>query len=162
MSVYILIAIRYEERDLRGLFGNDYRRLSRGVGMLTPRFKRRARKQRLPTARRKGLGARAWPASPPNSATSATGSSISTIACIRHRRGLFALIDERMTAYIQRLLDCDPDEARRVQKDHFHTHGTTLAGLMKHHESTRTISWRTSTTSRSTGFERNERARRRA
>jgi putative hydrolase of the HAD superfamily len=45
--------------------------------------------------------------------------------------GLFALIDERMTAYIQRLLDCDPAEARRVQKAHFHDHGTTLAGLMK-------------------------------
>ena len=47
--------------------------------------------------------------------------------------GLFALIDERMGAYIQRLLVCDPDEARRVQKAHFHEHGTTLAGLMKHH-----------------------------
>jgi putative hydrolase of the HAD superfamily len=48
--------------------------------------------------------------------------------------GLFALIDERMTAYIQRLLGCDPVEARRVQKAHFHEHGTTLAGLMKEHE----------------------------
>ena len=48
--------------------------------------------------------------------------------------GLFDLIDERMGAYIQRLLDCDADEARRVQKHHFHTHGTTLAGLMKEHE----------------------------
>jgi putative hydrolase of the HAD superfamily len=48
--------------------------------------------------------------------------------------GLFALIDERMSAYIQRLLDCDPAEAKRVQKDHFHTHGTTLAGLMRDHE----------------------------
>jgi putative hydrolase of the HAD superfamily len=47
--------------------------------------------------------------------------------------GLFALIDERMGAYIQRLLDCDAAEARRVQKHHFHTHGTTLAGLMKEH-----------------------------
>lgn len=47
--------------------------------------------------------------------------------------GLFALIDERMGAYIQRLLECDPVEARRVQKHHFHTHGTTLAGLMKEH-----------------------------
>jgi putative hydrolase of the HAD superfamily len=46
---------------------------------------------------------------------------------------LFALIDERMGAYIQRLLDCGPDEAKRVQKAHFHEHGTTLAGLMKHH-----------------------------
>lgn len=47
--------------------------------------------------------------------------------------GLFALIDERMGAYIQRLLDCDADEARRVQKAHFHEHGTTLAGLMQSH-----------------------------
>ena len=45
--------------------------------------------------------------------------------------GLFDLIDERMGAYIQRLLDCDAVEARRVQKAHFHEHGTTLAGLMK-------------------------------
>ena len=47
--------------------------------------------------------------------------------------GLFALIDERMGAYIQRLLDCELAEARRVQKAHFHEHGTTLAGLMKEH-----------------------------
>jgi putative hydrolase of the HAD superfamily len=47
--------------------------------------------------------------------------------------GLFSLIDERMGAYIQRLLGCGPDEAKRVQKAHFHEHGTTLAGLMKHH-----------------------------
>ncbi|NUQ18573.1 MAG: pyrimidine 5'-nucleotidase [Sphingomonas sp.] len=47
--------------------------------------------------------------------------------------GLFSLIDERMGAYIQRLLDCTPEEARRVQKSHFHEHGTTLAGLMKEH-----------------------------
>ena len=43
---------------------------------------------------------------------------------------LFELIDQRMGAYIQRLLDCDPVEARRVQKSHFREHGTTLAGLM--------------------------------
>jgi putative hydrolase of the HAD superfamily len=48
--------------------------------------------------------------------------------------GLFDLIDERMGAYIQRLLDCEPEEAKRVQKAHFHEHGTTLAGLMKEHD----------------------------
>jgi putative hydrolase of the HAD superfamily len=47
--------------------------------------------------------------------------------------GLFDLIDQRMTAYIQRLLNCSPEEAKRVQKAHFHEHGTTLAGLMKDH-----------------------------
>ena len=46
---------------------------------------------------------------------------------------LFALIDERMGAYIARLLGCDAAEARRVQKAHFLAHGTTLAGLMREH-----------------------------
>ena len=46
---------------------------------------------------------------------------------------LFGLIDIRMGEYIQRLLACDPGEARRVQKAHFHAHGTTLAGLMREH-----------------------------
>ena len=47
--------------------------------------------------------------------------------------GLFDLIDERMGSYIERLLGCDRQEARRVQKAHFHEHGTTLAGLMREH-----------------------------
>jgi putative hydrolase of the HAD superfamily len=46
---------------------------------------------------------------------------------------LFELIDIRMGEYIQRLLACDSEEARRVQKRHFHEHGTTLAGLMASH-----------------------------
>ncbi|MCY7397939.1 MAG: pyrimidine 5'-nucleotidase [Sphingomonas bacterium] len=48
--------------------------------------------------------------------------------------GLFDLVDERMGRYIERLLECDRVEARRVQKAHFRDHGTTLAGLMKHHD----------------------------
>ena len=47
---------------------------------------------------------------------------------------LFDLIDDRMGAYVGRLLGCDRLEARRVQKNYFRDHGTTLAGLMKHHE----------------------------
>jgi len=47
---------------------------------------------------------------------------------------LFELIDQRMTGYIERLLGVDATEARRVQKMHFHGSGTTLAGLMKHHD----------------------------
>ncbi len=47
--------------------------------------------------------------------------------------GLFKLIDERMGAFIERLLGVDPVEAKRVQKTHFHEHGTTLAGLMREH-----------------------------
>jgi putative hydrolase of the HAD superfamily len=38
-----------------------------------------------------------------------------------------------MGAYIQRLLGVEAAEAKRIQKAHFHTHGTTLAGLMKDH-----------------------------
>ena len=48
--------------------------------------------------------------------------------------GLFPLIDQRMGAYIGRLLDVDAVEAKRIQKAHFHAHGTTLAGLMKEHD----------------------------
>ena len=46
---------------------------------------------------------------------------------------LFALIEARMSAFIQQLLGCDHDEAYRVQKGYFHAHGTTLAGLMASH-----------------------------
>lgn len=46
---------------------------------------------------------------------------------------LFAQIDVRMTAFIAELLDVDPVEARRLQKDYFHEHGTTLNGLMARH-----------------------------
>jgi len=49
------------------------------------------------------------------------------------RADLFALIDERMGAFIQNLLGCDAVEARRVQKSYFHEHGTTLSGLMATH-----------------------------
>lgn len=42
VSVYMLIAIRYEERDLTDLFGDDYRRYRSGVGMLIPRLGRKS------------------------------------------------------------------------------------------------------------------------
>jgi methanethiol S-methyltransferase len=42
MSVYMLIAIRHEERDLVQLFGEDYEQYRQRVGMLTPRLRRRA------------------------------------------------------------------------------------------------------------------------
>lgn len=42
MSIYMLIAIRYEERDLTEIFGDDYRRYRAGVGGLIPRFGRRS------------------------------------------------------------------------------------------------------------------------
>ena len=40
MSVYILIAIRHEERDLVSLFGRDYALYREQAGMLTPRLRR--------------------------------------------------------------------------------------------------------------------------
>lgn len=46
---------------------------------------------------------------------------------------LFAQIDRRMSAFIQTLLNVDPIEARRVQKQLYYDHGTTLAGLMALH-----------------------------
>ncbi len=41
MSSYMLIAIRYEERDLISFFGREYEDYRARVGMLTPRFRRR-------------------------------------------------------------------------------------------------------------------------
>jgi len=41
MSIYILIAIRYEEHDLVSLFGRDYELYRERAGMLTPRFRRK-------------------------------------------------------------------------------------------------------------------------
>ncbi|MEM0927766.1 MAG: pyrimidine 5'-nucleotidase [Pseudomonadota bacterium] len=47
---------------------------------------------------------------------------------------LFAEIDHRMTSYVGELLGLGRDEAYRVQKDLYATHGTTLAGLMRQHD----------------------------
>ncbi len=46
---------------------------------------------------------------------------------------LFALIDKRMGAFIERRLNLAPDAAHAVQKAFFHQHGTTLRGLMNDH-----------------------------
>nr|WP_310522954.1 pyrimidine 5'-nucleotidase [Polymorphobacter sp.] len=46
---------------------------------------------------------------------------------------LFAQIDAKMGAYIQDLLNVDPVEAHRVQKQLFHSHGMTMPGLMALH-----------------------------
>jgi putative hydrolase of the HAD superfamily len=47
--------------------------------------------------------------------------------------GLFDQIDRRMGAFIGNLLGVDAEEARRVQKELFREHGTTLRGLMDRH-----------------------------
>lgn len=49
------------------------------------------------------------------------------------RANLFARIDDRMTAYVARRLGLPRDEARVLQKEYFHRHGTTLTGLMADH-----------------------------
>ena len=49
------------------------------------------------------------------------------------RANLFARIDEKMGSFIQEELNLDAVAARRVQKDFFHRHGTTLRGLMDEH-----------------------------
>ncbi len=46
---------------------------------------------------------------------------------------LFGLIDQRMTAFIARLLGLDAAAARAIQKGYFREHGTTLSGLMQAH-----------------------------
>ena len=46
---------------------------------------------------------------------------------------LFAQIEARMTAYVQRLLGVDAAEADRLRAQYWREHGTTLAGLMVHH-----------------------------
>lgn len=47
---------------------------------------------------------------------------------------LFSQIDKRMTIFVGELLGLEPDEARRVQKGFYQSHGTTLAGLMSAHD----------------------------
>jgi putative hydrolase of the HAD superfamily len=46
---------------------------------------------------------------------------------------LFAAIDQRMSAFIQNLLGLDAAAARKVQKELYYKHGTTLSGLMNEH-----------------------------
>src|SRR3546814_6967874 len=46
---------------------------------------------------------------------------------------LFGLIDVKMGEFIQGLLGCEPQEARRVQKRYFMEHGTKHSGRMHHH-----------------------------
>lgn len=47
---------------------------------------------------------------------------------------LFAQIDVRMTDYVSAHLKLDQESARALQKQYYTEHGTTLAGMMMHHE----------------------------
>lgn len=46
---------------------------------------------------------------------------------------LFSLIDKRMTQFISDTLDMTATDALKLQKQYYHEHGTTLAGLMANH-----------------------------
>lgn len=50
-----------------------------------------------------------------------------------HHINLFDQIDRNMTAYVQELLQTGRDEARKLQKQYYHEHGTTLQGLIINH-----------------------------
>ena len=51
-----------------------------------------------------------------------------------HHIDLFAQIDRNMTAYVSALLQMEPGDAKRLQKQYYLEHGTTLQGLMIHHK----------------------------
>ena len=50
-----------------------------------------------------------------------------------HHSNLFSQIDVKMTSYVAQLLNLPREEARAVQKRFYLEHGTTLKGLMIHH-----------------------------
>jgi putative hydrolase of the HAD superfamily len=47
---------------------------------------------------------------------------------------LFRQVDDRIRAYLRRLLNIDEAEAERIQKNFYREHGTTLRGLMLKHD----------------------------
>lgn len=88
------------------------------------------------------IGAMPEPRLPPTDAAALAGRSFSHIenwifdldnTLYPPSCDLFAQVDQRMTAFIGRFLDVDAAEARRIQKDFYVEHGTTLSGLMKVH-----------------------------
>ena len=50
------------------------------------------------------------------------------------RSNLFSQIDVKMTSYVAQLLGMPREEARKVQKQYYLQHGTTLCGLMLEHK----------------------------
>lgn len=47
---------------------------------------------------------------------------------------LMSLVDERMTHFVMRQTGMGYDDAKALKTRYFHEHGTTLAGLMAHHD----------------------------
>ncbi len=50
------------------------------------------------------------------------------------RTNLFTQVDQRIRAFVQKLLNVDEAEAQRIQKSFYRDHGTTLRGLMLNHQ----------------------------
>lgn len=46
---------------------------------------------------------------------------------------LFDQIEDRMESFVMETLDLDQAEARKIRRQYWESHGTTLAGLMEHH-----------------------------
>jgi putative hydrolase of the HAD superfamily len=51
-----------------------------------------------------------------------------------HHSNLFSQIDVKMTSYVAQLLQLPREEARKIQKQFYLEHGTTLKGLMINHK----------------------------
>ena len=49
-------------------------------------------------------------------------------------REIFPLINEKMTQYIEQHLCVDRDEANRLRKLYWDQYGTTMTGLVRHHD----------------------------
>lgn len=50
-----------------------------------------------------------------------------------HHTDLFSQIDTKITGYVSDLLQLDRSEARKLQKELYREHGTTMAGLIQRH-----------------------------
>ncbi|MGH6888876.1 MAG: pyrimidine 5'-nucleotidase [Rhizomicrobium sp.] len=52
----------------------------------------------------------------------------------RPETGTFSQIEARMTGFVQEVLGLGFDEARRLQKEYYREHGTTMSGLVRRHD----------------------------
>ena len=47
---------------------------------------------------------------------------------------VFDQVDKKMSSFISKKLNINPEEAKKIQKDYFQKYSTTLTGLIKHHK----------------------------
>ncbi|MFC0282664.1 pyrimidine 5'-nucleotidase [Camelimonas abortus] len=50
-----------------------------------------------------------------------------------HEAQIWPQVGQRITEFVARMFSLDPVEARRLQKQYYYSHGTTLRGLMDEH-----------------------------